>query len=434
MSVASEIQRIKNGIASVYEEISAMGGEVPQTQNLDNLVASVGTISGQAVIDGLDYAEGTVTPNADTQTLSINFSKAHSTTPTIVLVKDNTVDSSIGALGIMNWLYFDYEKLGNKLVMPTNSGGTSNRFADVIVYARTDTTASYGNTTNVCLYSSSTTTSTYTKYYPRYFVSETGFETKLDWISSSSSIKNAVFKANRQYKWYAIWTNYNSILTDYFETNPQSITTSEEAPWCFNFTKKAPDLIIPAGTSSLSFLFYMYKGFVPKIITDDSVTNMSYMYAGAKMNGHLDCSAIDTTNVNQMEYMFADCTATSIDASGLGTVYISDARGLFMNCNNATNIDIHNFDLGNYVDGGNMFNNTKKLAVLDASSLSFNKISYKNSIFVGCGTQCLQSDGAYADGIPYIYVKDTTQQQWILNLGSNIPSSWSENNVVVKNS
>lgn len=204
MSVASEITRINNNITNAYTQVSAKGGTLPATQNSANLATAIASISGGS--SGLEYESGTLSiEDGDINVLNITFNDTHNTTPTIIIVKDNTTSSTIGNLGIMNWLYFDYEKLGNKLVMPTSSGGTSNRFADIIVYARTDSTASYGNTTNVCSYSSSTTISTYTRYYPRYFVSETGFNIKLDWISSTSSIKDAVFKNGREYKWIAIW-------------------------------------------------------------------------------------------------------------------------------------------------------------------------------------------------------------------------------------
>ena len=221
-------------------------------------------------------------------------------------------------------------------------------------------------------------------------------------------------------------------INDYFETTPESITTSEESPWGSNFVKKTPDLTIPAGTTSLQSLFQYYSGALPKVINDSDVTNMQYMYAGAKGQYPLDCSGLNTTNVYYLNYMFADREASSIDATGLGTIDTSNISGLFQNCKYATRIDLSNFDISSYVDASYMFNNTKKLAVLDVSKLTFTRMSYKNYIFVGCGTQCLQSDGAYADGIPYVYVKNVEQQQWILNQGSNIPSSWSTNNVVIK--
>lgn len=220
-------------------------------------------------------------------------------------------------------------------------------------------------------------------------------------------------------------------INDYFETSPEYIITSETEPWGYNFTKKAPTLTIPAGTSSLAFLFYQYKGVAPKVINDNDVTDMQYMFAGVQMNGKLDCSEIVTSNVNNLQYMFADCMADEIDATGIDFVYANNVRGMFMNCKNLKKLDISNFDIDGYVDASNMFNNAKNLAVIDASRFSFNKISYKSYMFTGCGTTCSQEDGAYADGIPYVYVKNATQQQWVLNQG-NPPSRWSTNNVVIK--
>ena len=67
MSIASEITRIKNNIASAYNEIESKGGTIPQTPNSSNLATAVESISSSSGNSGklikdvnfFDY-EGTI--------------------------------------------------------------------------------------------------------------------------------------------------------------------------------------------------------------------------------------------------------------------------------------------------------------------------------------------------------------------------------------
>jgi hypothetical protein len=79
-----------------------------------------------------------------------------------------------------------------------------------------------------------------------------------------------------------------------------------------------------------------------------------------------------------------------------------------------------------------MFQNCNTTAVIDISTLDTTTIGSYSSMFNNCGIYCKQSDGAYADGIPYIYVKDADAQNWVLTASNGHPSTWSTNNVVIK--
>ena len=79
-----------------------------------------------------------------------------------------------------------------------------------------------------------------------------------------------------------------------------------------------------------------------------------------------------------------------------------------------------------------MFYGLEEMCILDLSGTDFNKNAGKYKMFDNFGTKALQSDGAYADGIPYIYVKDATAQSWVLSSATSRPSTWSTNNVVIK--
>lgn len=129
---------------------------------------------------------------------------------------------------------------------------------------------------------------------------------------------------------------------------------------------------------------------------------------------------------------FRGYSGTSLDISWLRTENITDMGSMFRDCSNLRQLDLSKFVLSNGVRADYMFRASKKLAILDISSFDANKISSTNTMFYDCGVQCLQSDGAYANGIPYVYVKDATTQNWVLTADNGRPSTWTTDNVIIK--
>lgn len=95
-------------------------------------------------------------------------------------------------------------------------------------------------------------------------------------------------------------------------------------------------------------------------------------------------------------------------------------------------------DLSNIVckitDGRYMFNGATGIAVLDISGFDLTGLNstYTGNMFANCGTASKVSDGAYAQGIPYVYVKDQANQNWVLSYYNSRPNSWTTANVVIK--
>ena len=89
-------------------------------------------------------------------------------------------------------------------------------------------------------------------------------------------------------------------------------------------------------------------------------------------------------------------------------------------------------DMGNVTSTNYMFGGCIKLAVLnlDHDSLA-TVISNSQAMFNGTGRECLQSEGADADGISYVYVKDAATQSAVLS-SDWCPSTWSTANVVIR--
>lgn len=178
-------------------------------------------------------------------------------------------------------------------------------------------------------------------------------------------------------------------------------------------------------------------GYLVKKMPPLKITNVvtSLVYAFANYRGEtikFDFENSNFSNVTNTSIMFQNCYyLKEVDMSGLVSSKIASINGMFFNCTEIRKIDLSGLtNVANY-NGGGAFYECNKLAVLDISSLSKPATytpSYYQDMFYNTGTECLASDGAYADGVPYIYVKDADMQTWILTQRTD----WTTANVIVK--
>lgn len=196
----------------------------------------------------------------------------------------------------------------------------------------------------------------------------------------------------------------------------------------------------------------------------NNATNFSQMFYNTSLEyleGDLDFSGFDTSKATDMSSMFSNILIKKIDLSTFNTSNVTNIKNMFYNANiselnvssfdtsnvtamnnmfylntssNVKELDLSSFTLKTNVSMDNMFRDARKIAILDISNMDFSTtISSNNNLFYNTGINCLQSDGAYADGIPYIYVKDAVAQNYILGLtGNKRPASWTTANVVIK--
>lgn len=200
-------------------------------------------------------------------------------------------------------------------------------------------------------------------------------------------------------------------ITDYIDDTINFDTVSTGG---FNLlVKKLPTIKITSNVKQLMNAFQKYQG-----------TSINFDFENS-----------DFSNVTNISYMFIDCVnLREIDMSGfISNNKITTMSMAFGGCSELRKVDISGISVMQSANINTLFYNCKKLAVIDISGL-INPIiisSYYQDMFYDCGINCLASDGAYADGIPYIYVHDETMQNFILNTTSH-PEGWSTANVVIK--
>ena len=115
------------------------------------------------------------------------------------------------------------------------------------------------------------------------------------------------------------------------------------------------------------------------------VTDMRYMFAGCNSLTSLDVSNFDTSKVTSMGDMFSRCESlTSLDVSKFNTSKVTNMSAMFYACNSLTSLDLRNFDTSNVTDMSAMFNGYNSLTSLDVSKFDTSKVTNMETMFSGC--------------------------------------------------
>lgn len=154
---------------------------------------TAGTASGGS--GGLEYETGTWTPSEDVANYVISFTNTHTVAPVFyaIFIADsigtNTSGDNLGITYFNNGQFF-----GDGAWVNTN--GTSTQYAAVLAtYKSTSTAGSYTSYRPVFPYTDQDDTN---NTYSRYWATETG-------IRASSGSTSRYWRADRTYKWIAIW-------------------------------------------------------------------------------------------------------------------------------------------------------------------------------------------------------------------------------------
>ena len=121
-------------------------------------------------------------------------------------------------------------------------------------------------------------------------------------------------------------------------------------------------------------------------ITKDLIGN-EYFYKYRVVNNIkiLDLSAWDTSNVENMRYMFRDCEKVeSINLSSFDTSNVKNMSFMFMDCLNLKTLDLSSFDTSNVRNMHDMFGGCKTLTELELSNFNTSKVNNMLHMFGHC--------------------------------------------------
>ena len=118
-------------------------------------------------------------------------------------------------------------------------------------------------------------------------------------------------------------------------------------------------------------------------INGKPLVSTAFMFRNSKTTS-IDTSSFDTSNVNDMQYMFAVIEAlTSLDVSTLDTSNVKDMYNMFASLKNITSLDVSAFDTSKVTYFTYMFYNCQKLESLDVTNFDTSSAINIHEMF-GC--------------------------------------------------
>ncbi|MGM9779720.1 MAG: BspA family leucine-rich repeat surface protein [Prevotella sp.] len=146
-------------------------------------------------------------------------------------------------------------------------------------------------------------------------------------------------------------------------------------------------------TSEVTDMRYMFNGARSLTSLDLSnfdtskVTDMSLMFNECSWLTSIDLSNFDTSNVTDMCAMFFECFAlTSLDLSSFNTSNVTNMSLMFYNCHTLTSLDLSNFDTSNVRDISWMFEECSALTSLNISNFNTEKVTDMSGMFSSCSS------------------------------------------------
>ena len=112
------------------------------------------------------------------------------------------------------------------------------------------------------------------------------------------------------------------------------------------------------------------------------VENMEYMFSKARDLMNLDIGKWDTSKVTNMAYMFYDVSGlTNLDIGKWDTSKVTDMHGMFSGARGLTNLDIGKWDTSKVTNMGWMFSEARGLTSLDIGKWDTSKVTNMEGMF-----------------------------------------------------
>lgn len=115
---------------------------------------------------------------------------------------------------------------------------------------------------------------------------------------------------------------------------------------------------------------------------DDTVESANKKLRNVKVRSKI--IVINNSNITNMTGLFKRCPASEIDLSHFDTSNVTNMNEMFAICNLAKSIDISNFDTSNVISMSRMFEGCKSLLELNLSSFNTSNVIDMSLMFDAC--------------------------------------------------
>ena len=149
-----------------------------------------------------------------------------------------------------------------------------------------------------------------------------------------------------------------------------------------------PIYATPLSETNTNYAYKLTIGGKGGIIANENMTGYFLGFFSTVLNKvSIDLSALDTSEVTDMRYMFAGCSSlTSLDLSNFDTSEVTDMNSMFGGCSGLTNLDVSNFDTSKVTSMGDMFSRCESLTSLDVSKFNTSKVTNMSAMFYACNS------------------------------------------------
>lgn len=180
-----------------------------------------------------------------------------------------------------------------------------------------------------------------------------------------------------------------------------SETTSMEGMFSRCVVKNTMNLSA-LNTSQVKNMSYMfYNAQIPSVslsgLDCSEVTDMEAMFMNARIS-QIDLAGLRTSKLTNMECMFEGCQIKdNLDLSGFNTEKVTSMSSLFKNCT-ATEICLTSFKTSNVTNMSSMFSGCSKLTSLDLTKFNTEKVQNNYSMFKDCSSLTSLTLGNFSVG------------------------------------
>ena len=166
---------------------------------------------------------------------------------------------------------------------------------------------------------------------------------------------------------------YRSKITSIITKNDNIVPETAVESWDISEARDGSVMAYVEDDGSGNSTYKVTIGGKGGIIANESM--IGYFYDFAKMTS-IDLSALDTSEVTNMNRMFDGCSSLkSLDVSKFDTSKVTNMSAMFYECSSLTSLDLSKFDTSKVTIMGSMFSSCSSLTSLDVSKFDTSQVT-----------------------------------------------------------